>query len=172
MTDEWAGLLHKDEIILWQGAPQIRLRIDWDSPAEMLGSLFFMGFAVFWMMKASESPGPAWMVGLIFFGMGFYNLVLSHFWKAYKRRHTHYTLTDKRAFVATFDWIKGKRLESYPISSSTVLSLHEGKLTTIDFASKTVGSGDSTRETSVGFEDLIDGRDVYALMRNLQEGTE
>lgn len=171
MTDEWSGLLAEGEVILWQGTPQIGLRFEWETPAELLGSLFFMGFALFWMTNAPSLPDPAGMFGLLLLCVGFYNLVPIHFWKAYKRRNTQYTLTNKRAIIGTLDVLRGKRLENYPITESTALSLQEGKLTTIDFATKTVGSGKLTRVISIGFEDLPNGRDVYALMRKVQEGT-
>ncbi len=169
MRDEWTGLLDKDEEVLWQGAPKVRVRIEWDSPMHPFFFLFFTGFSVFWMVMASKGPGPFWMFGLIFFGVGIYNLVLVHFWKANVRRNTHYTLTNKRAFIATKSAWKGKQLQSYPIRSDTTLGLSEGDLTTITFATTTKVVNRQTVQVDVGFEDIEDGRDVYAMIRQIQE---
>ena len=171
MSDEWEGILDADERVIWQGAPVDRLRIGWDKPIEPFFFLFFTGFSIFWMVGASQAGGFFWMFGLLFFGIGIYNLVLIHFWKAYERRNTHYTLTNKRAFIATQGGFKGKRLNSYPISDTTPVSFSDGPLATIHFASRTAYGGRSRSTRTIGFEDITDGRDVYALIRNVQDGT-
>ena len=170
--DPWAGLLDADEKILWQGAPEYRVRIEWDSPLHPFFFLFFTGFSIFWMVMASSAPGPFWMFGLLFFGVGFYNLVLVHFWKAYVRKNTHYTLTNKRAFLAMTLPFKGRSLESYPIRPETPLNLIEGTLSTIHFASKTSNVNNNTTETPIGFEDIANGREVYQKLRQIQQAVQ
>jgi len=170
MSDPWSGLLDEDESILWQGAPEKRLRIEWDSPFAPVFFIFFTGFSVFWMIMASRAPGPFWMFGLIFFAIGIYNLVLVHFWKAFERRNTHYTLTNKRAFIASKGTWKGKTLESFPIASETPIGLVDGALSTITFASKTKMTNRQMTEVKIGFEDIANGREVYKLIRQVQAG--
>lgn len=129
---------------------------------------FFTGFSVFWMLMASQAGGFFWTFGLLFFFVGSYNLVGIHFWKAYLRRHTHYTLTNKRAFIGTS--VFGRRsLESFPISPDTPINLIDGALTTVNFASRTKRSKNGSYEVPVGFEYIENGRKVYALMRESQE---
>ena len=169
MSDGWDGLLDPDERIIWQGAPVVRVRMEWDNPMHPFFFLFFTGFSLFWMFMAAQGGGFFWAFGLLFFAVGIYNLVLIHFWRAYQRRNTHYTLTNKRAFIATQGDFRGKRLESYPLNEDTPVSFVDGALSSIHFATRLVTTNKTPREKPIGFEDLRDGREVYALIRKVQE---
>ncbi|MFT7595906.1 MAG: hypothetical protein ACI8R4_003239, partial [Paracoccaceae bacterium] len=114
VPDGWRGLLAGDEKILWQGRPEPGFRLDLSQPMSLVMGVFFMGFSLFWMKMASQAGGFFWMFGLLFFGTGFFNAIGVHVWKSYRRTKTHYTLTDKHAFIAT-DLFDKKRLKSYPI---------------------------------------------------------
>lgn len=170
MSDPWDGLLDKDEHVVWQGAPNARLKNEWENAFQPFFFTFFTGFSLFWMIMASFAPGPFWMFGLLFFGVGFYQLVLVHFWKAYLRSKTFYTLTNKRAFIATAVPYRKKTLASYPINGNTVFWLEDGPYTTIHFAKESVKHKKSTTERRIGFEELENGREVYALMRKNVQG--
>jgi hypothetical protein len=166
--DPWEGLLDPDEKIVWQGAPAAGVRLEWRSPMEGAMGLFFVGFSTFWMIMASAAPGPFWMFGLLFFGIGLYNLAGVHFWKAYHRRNTFYTLTNKRAFIAS--QTSGKRkLQSYPIGPEAALSIDEGRLSDIWFAEQyTPNSKSGSTTKKIGFERLDNGREVFAKFREVQ----
>lgn len=165
--DAWEGLLDPGEVIIWQGQPAPGIRLEWDSVFHPFFFLFFTGFSVFWMVIASQAPGPFWMFGLLFFGIGSYNLVGVHFWKAMKRRNTFYTLTNKRAFIGTN--FAGKRsLESYPIAAETPLRFEEGNFANIWFGKQTHRTQKGRITTDVGFLRLAEGRDVYAKFRQIQ----
>ncbi len=180
---EWQGILDEDETILWQGRPANRVLVEFNSPMEAFLALFFVGFSLFWMWQAMAAPGPFWMFGLLFLGVGLYNLVGQHFWKAHLRKSTFYTLTDKRAFIAKKTAMGQKSLKSYPIRADTALSIEEQKgLSSIYFATEDVLvsrpshwrvngmplNNTSRSSTDIGFELLEEGRDVFALMRSLQ----
>ncbi|MEM6304622.1 MAG: aspartate carbamoyltransferase catalytic subunit [Pseudomonadota bacterium] len=165
--DPWEGLLDAGEQILWQGQPERGVQLEWRSPFEPLFYLFFTGFSVFWMVMAQMAPGPFWMFGLLFFGIGIYNLAGMHFWTAWRRQGTFYTLTDKRAFIGTD--IGGRRkLESYPILPSTQIWLDEGRYANVWFAEHTKRGRNGTTTTPIGFERLKDGRAVFAKLREIQ----
>lgn len=172
MSDEWAGILDKDEEILWQGSPRARVRLEWDSAMQPFFFLFFTGFSVFWMVMASQAGGVFWMFGLLFFAVGLYNLVGVHFWKAFQRSGEHYTLSTKRAYIGRSIW--GRRsLDSYPIDAGTVIKFEDNSGDgTIFFADETHGTGESRVRTPVGFVQIDDARHVYALFRKAQEGSE
>ncbi|MEM9579849.1 MAG: aspartate carbamoyltransferase catalytic subunit [Pseudomonadota bacterium] len=169
MADGWDGILYEGETILWQGRPAGGFRLAWDNAFTPFFFLFFTGFSVVWMWFASMAGGVFWMFGLLFFGIGFYNLVLIHFWKSYLRRNTHYTLTDQRAFIAR-KTLMGKTLESYPIHARSRLKLEEG-LRTADlyFATEELRGKKSVRVIDVGFEQIEDAREVMRLMRRIQQ---
>jgi ABC-type Na+ efflux pump permease subunit len=52
MTDRWDDYLDPDERLLWTGAPATGLRITPRGIATSLGSLFLLGFALFWTAGA------------------------------------------------------------------------------------------------------------------------
>ena len=167
----WEGILDPGERIVWQGRPDQQFNIAAREIPSAIFALFFAGFAVFWMTKAAESGGPFWMFGLIHFSVG-----LGIFWKSLfgatqRRRKTWYTLTDRRAFIATRSARRGKELKSYPITSDTGLTYLDGPPATIHFARER-RKGDKGRSYSVpiGFERIADGQKVLALLRQAQRG--
>ncbi|MEM6760396.1 MAG: aspartate carbamoyltransferase catalytic subunit, partial [Pseudomonadota bacterium] len=138
MSDPWDKILDKDERIIWQGAPKVRVKMEWNNAFEAPVALFFTGFSIFWMISASRGGGIFWMFGLLFFGVGMYQLVLVHFWKAHQRRNTHYTLTNKRGLIATDSNFNGRVLDSYPLTEASTVTLKDGALVSIYFATKTI----------------------------------
>mmetsp|Transcript_18247 Transcript_18247/g.28790 ORF Transcript_18247/g.28790 Transcript_18247/m.28790 type:complete len:174 (-) Transcript_18247:486-1007(-) len=170
MTNAWTRLVDNDEEIVWRGAPVPRVQVAWDSPLHPFFFLLFTGVSVFWMIMASQAPGFFWMFGLLFFfGVGFHSLALVHFSKAHERRNTSYTLTNKRAFIATKSAWKGKQLHSFAIGPDTPRGLSERAISTITFATPFKVVNRQTVQTPVRFEDIENGRDVYALFRQTQE---
>lgn len=166
--DPWAGLLDKDEEIIWQGQPDSAFKSDLSQPMSLAMGVIFMAFSTFWMIKSSIAPGPFWMFGLIFFGIGFYNAIGVHFWKTYKLNNTHYTLTSKRAFIAVqLPWTR--KLDSYQITDYTPLSYTDvGALGTIAFAEKKLHVINNTLTSKIGFEYIETPRDVWALIKTTQ----
>ncbi|MEL6884507.1 MAG: aspartate carbamoyltransferase catalytic subunit [Pseudomonadota bacterium] len=171
MSAEWEGLLDPNERIIWQGAPTSRLKIEWENAFHPLFFLFFTGFSVFWMVMASLGGGFFWTFGLLFFVVGFYNLVLIHFWKRFMRQNTFYTLTNKRAFIATQLSCGGRMLDSDPLGPDTKISCIEDAQPSIHLASRTSNTTNGTTTIPIGFDDIADGRDVYGLIRHVQDGT-
>jgi len=109
------------------------------------------------------------MFGLLHFSVGFYLLVGIHFWKAHTRRRTHYTLTNKRAFIATNPVFGKRSLNSHLIGSHNEISLHEGETSDVYFAKEVRRMNRSQGvETPFGFEDIHEGRKVFALLREVQ----
>ncbi len=170
ISDEWTGLLDADERIVWQGRPSSRLRWEFRSPFEPFFFVFFTGFSVFWMAMASRAGGFFWTFGLLFFVVGSYFLVGQHFWLAYARRSTFYTLTSKRAFIAS-NVLGRRKMQSYPITQGTVLNYVAGAPGSVLFAREIVRNDDSATTKDIGFEMIHDAREVFALMRKVQERT-
>ncbi len=168
MSNSWDHLLAADEEIIWQGAPKAKVRLEWESPAHPFFYLFFTGFSIFWMSGASQAGGFLWTFGLLFFGVGMFNLVGIHFWKAFLRTREHYTLTNKRAFIASSAF--GKKLESYPITDTTQISLAEaGGTGDVYFAQKEKRGKNGATFVKIGFSQIEDPRKVWALMCGLQQ---
>ncbi|WP_421701695.1 aspartate carbamoyltransferase catalytic subunit [Aliiroseovarius sp.] len=166
----WEGILDEGETVLWQGRPDPRVVFRIEKAFQFIFGLFFAGFALFWMVMASQAGGVFWMFGLIHFSAGIAISFGAIFWDAYRRRHTWYTLTDRRAFIATDMPLRGRKLQSYPIDGATPLEFSPGPLATITFASE-VRRGNKGRRYSVpvGFERIADGDAVYRHLRKIQE---
>ena len=165
----WEGILDKGEKILWQGRPDTAIHIRPANIATMVFGLAFAGFALFWMIMASAAGGAFWMFGLIHFAVGLGLAAGPILWGPFKRGRTWYTLTDRRAFIATDLPLKGKQLKSYPITDDTVLDFQPGSLSSIRFAQETRrGSKGRRYVVPIGFDYIREGDEVYRKMRDIQ----
>lgn len=168
VPDGWEGILDEGEEILWQGRPDAAVVFTVANIGGFFFGLAFAGFALVWMIMASQAGGGFWMFGLIHFFVGLGVAFGAMFWNAWRRRHTWYTLTDRRAFIATDIPFKGRKLNSYPITPDTVISYQAGDLATLHFASEMRQGNKRNYTVPVGFERVTDGDEVYRLMRDIQ----
>lgn len=168
MSDPWAGILDEGERILWQGRPDGGIALRPRNIAMAAFGLFFAGFALFWMIMAAQAGGGFWMFGLIHFTVGAGIVASALFWDAFRRRRSWYTLTDRRAFIATDLPLMGKRLRSWPITADMGLDFVDGPLQTVNFATETRRGKNGPRTRTFGFERIADGREVYRMMRDIQ----
>ena len=165
----WDGILDTDEEILWQGRPDPKFTF---KPAMIFTTLFgmaFAGFALFWMIMASSAGGYFWMFGLIHFAVGVGIIAGSIILPSYKRRRTWYTLTSRRAFIASVMPVFGKRLKSYPITADTQIEFQDNPIPSVMFASETRRGKNSSYTVPIGFELIHDARQVLTLLRSVQK---
>lgn len=170
----WEGILEPGERVLWQGQPVPDL--DWSEVdrRDIIFGLVFAGFAVFWMVVAAASTwgeGAAMVLplfGLFFLAIGLKRAGGSVLLDARRRRGTWYTLTDRRAFVASD--LGGRRtLEAYPIDATTRID-HDPTRGHIWFATDFVKKGRKSRKRRIGFTHLSETRTVHDLMQQVREG--
>lgn len=164
----WEGILDADETILWQGRPHPGFALEARAIPMAIFGLFFAGFALFWMILAAQAGGFIWAFGLIHFAIGAGLAGKALAWPTFLRRRSWYTLSNKRAFIATDLPVQGRRLRSWPIGADTVLTYADGDLASIGFAFEPLRGRRGMRMRAVGFERIAEGRMVYALMRGLQ----
>ena len=164
----WDGILDDGETILWQGRPGARVVWKLSHGFSLLFGLAFAGFALFWMIMASRAGGGFWTFGLIHFFVGLGLAFGPPWWSAWRRRHTWYTLTDRRAFIATDMPMAGRKLKSYPIDRNTALDYAAGDKASIFFAHEYRRTKNGSRRVPIGFERLTDGEAVYRLIRDVQ----
>ncbi|MCK4712180.1 MAG: aspartate carbamoyltransferase catalytic subunit [Marinosulfonomonas sp.] len=165
----WEGILDDDEEVRWQGRPDGAVVWRAAHLATGLFGLVFAGFALFWMIIAAQAGGGMWAFGLIHFSAGISIAIAPPFWNAYKRRNSWYTLTNRRAIIATDMPMVGRKLKSYPITKSTMLELDSGALDSVIFASEYRHRKNGTYEIKIGFERIEDGRKIYGLIRDIQK---
>jgi len=169
VPEGWRGILGDGERILWQGRPDQAFRINIRNVPLALFGAVFAGFALFWMAMAAQAGGAFWMFGLIHFFVGVGMIYSATYWTVLKRRRTWYTLTDRRAFIATDFPFRGKRLDSYSLTPRTRLSLKAGNPGSVVFAREERRGNKGRRYTvDIGFEHIDGAEKVYALMREVQ----
>lgn len=179
VPEGWEGILAPGERILWQGRAEPG--VDWPALIDMRTpfGLFFAGFACFWMWMAASmgAPGPFPLFGLPFLLVGLHLAFGRVFWDALTRRSTHYTLTDRTAFIASAPFGK-RKLERWTLRPGMALVLDDGDPGAVWFDqittpySSNFGPGRSRRyygprSTSrrIGFDRIAGARQVYGLMR-------
>ena len=165
----WEGILDTGEKILWQGRPDGKIVFRPANIATFLFGLVFAGFALFWMIMASAAGGFFWAFGLIHFSVGLGLSFGAIFWGVFVRRYTWYTLTDRRAFIATDMPISRRSLKSYPITDDTVLDFAPGSLASVWFYEKVRRNKNTSTRKKIGFERITDGEEVYRMFRDIQE---
>ncbi|SMY06823.1 hypothetical protein [Flavimaricola marinus] len=181
-TPGWEGILDDDETILWQGQPVGG--IDWSAliDVQTVFGLFFTGFAMFWVSMTADMTqdiGNAPVIfkffplfGLIFVGIGLNMVIGRHFWSAYQRHRTYYTLTNKAAYIAT-QVLGNRKLNRYGFSEMTATTLTDNDPGSVHFAEKQTTytrrrngrTTSGTYRSPVGFERISDARQVYRLLR-------
>lgn len=164
----WENILDDGEEIRWQGRPDTQIVWKVRHIFTFLFGIAFAGFAVFWMLMASAAGGGFWAFGMIHFSVGLGIAFGPPFWNAWRRRHTWYTLSDRRAFIATDTPFVGRRLKSYPITDDTVIGFQPGKAASIHFAKEHRRSKNGSHSVAIGFERIADGDEVYRLIREIQ----
>ena len=115
-SEDWAGILEAGETILWQGRPSTRLILRPVDFAFGAFGLVFAGFALFWMILAAQGGGAMWMFGLLHFSVGVTVMLGGPLSSRFLRQHSFYSLSNRRAFIATDLPFRGRRLDAWPIT--------------------------------------------------------
>lgn len=172
----WDDILDEDEHILWQGQPDPRLRLGLpDSPSMGLFLVFWLGTGIGWLAYAPND----WPFGVILLGVGAAAIGAALIWQPLTWRRTWYSLTNKRAYIATDLPFQGKRLRSFTLDADNHVTLGAGPLYTVSFATSVPPLHQDIRHPRVrlrtplptrrhGFQRLHDGKHVYHLIRDIQ----
>jgi hypothetical protein len=170
VPEGWEGLLDQGETILWQGAPDKGIVFSVPQIPEMLLGLVFAVVP----MGAALDPNTTlfsrlFTVPFMIVGLGI--AMKSNILASLRRRGSHYTLTNRRAIIATRFPFSGRKLASYPISASTLLHLEEaGEFGTILFHRSEWRDAEGDRlSKNIGFERISEPRRVFSLMRQIQQ---
>ncbi|WP_444454163.1 aspartate carbamoyltransferase catalytic subunit [Rhodobacter capsulatus] len=169
VPEGWEGIMVPGERILWRGRPIARVK--WLRVGIMAAfGLAFAGFAVFWMVMAARSGAWFWAFGLIHFSVGLGLAVVSILEERMRLQDTFYTLSDRAAYVASRTLLKGRRLDTYPITAGLELGLRGGdKAGDVVFGTRSSWTISGLRAVEVGFLDITGAPEVFAILRNARE---
>lgn len=105
-----------DEFILWKGKPEKGNLLSKNDVFFIPFSIFWCGFAIFWIIGAASTGTPFfWMFGIPFVFVGLYMVFGRFIHIAYTRNHTYYVITNKkiiRKIGGKIDILDGQNLPS------------------------------------------------------------
>ncbi|HEX2906879.1 MAG TPA: hypothetical protein VHO69_08470 [Phototrophicaceae bacterium] len=175
--------LVQGEDLLWLGQPDASKLFAAYDLFYIPFSLMWGGFALFWNLGvwSSESPFFFRLWGLPFLAVGFYIIIGRFFYKWWRKRHTHYAVTNKRLFILT----TGLRynLQSFSLNDLPELTKSVGRdgFGTITFTKAPGWSFGRRNQMNMsnsgmeffgyalpGFYDIPNANDVYALINDLR----
>ncbi|MGR3322154.1 MAG: aspartate carbamoyltransferase catalytic subunit [Pseudooceanicola sp.] len=167
--DGWEGILDPGERILWQGRPDPAMSIGRGQWGLVAFGLFFSGFAAVWMALASLAGGYFWTFGLLHFTIGLCLVAGAIFGPTWRRRHTWYTLTDRRAFIATDMPLRGRTLKAWEIGAgNTLFRTGQDPLGSVIFAQDFRRTKNGTSRRDIGFERIPDADVVLGMIRQIK----
>ncbi len=128
-STELSAFLNKDERLIWTGRPKSGIIFRKSDIFIIPFSLFWCGFAIFWVIMASATGGAFGLFGIPFVLIGLF-LVFGRFLIDMKqRRNTFYGITENRIIIKS------------GIFSRTINSYNLRTLTNLEFTEKSEGSG-------------------------------
>ena len=166
---DWGDILDQDEVIRWQGRPDPTVAWMWPHYISLALGLAVCVFALLWMLAATQDGGWFWTFGLLFLCIGIGIAFAPPHWRPYIRRKSWYTLTNKRALIATDLPILGRKVKSYPITPQAPLELEPRYKSGVYFATRAQRSRNGPYKIKIGFERIEDADYVLNLMREIQK---
>lgn len=93
--------LRDDEQLLWYGAPDASVWFTAEDVFLIPFSILWCGFAIFWESSVIGGDAPFFfrLWGIPFVALGLYFVAGRFFYKSYRKRHTVYAITTRRAMV-------------------------------------------------------------------------
>lgn len=168
--NSWDGILEEGENIIWQGQPETSVQFR-DLRAPFL--VLFILTAAFLQPVREMLKGQIGLQGYLTFGLifsvvaGILGLWLyTLFWE---RKRVWYTLTDRRAIIASISFFWGRQLNTYWLNPTRYIYLTNFDTPpSVIFEKTTVLKGDSKKEIEIGFKRIKDANKVLAMMKECQ----
>ncbi|MCV6595539.1 MAG: aspartate carbamoyltransferase catalytic subunit, partial [Mangrovicoccus sp.] len=151
----WEGILQPGEKLLWQGQPDRRIAWEEFNLKRAAFGAVIIGFSLFWTAGAMQAAPPGLpglilpLAGLFFLFQGL-RVAGGYLWlDAYRRRHSWYSLSTQRAFIAT-DMLGRRKLRDFPITPETPLSYEQGDPGSIWFSKEYRSTKNGSQKHFVG----------------------
>lgn len=166
----WEGILEPGERILWQGRPDPSFRLEPSHVVVAVAGAGFLCFVLWLFLPAALAGRGAWSLVLLPSVLILGIVAAGPLATMLRRRGTWYTLTDRRAIVATRLPVLGRDLQSYRIRANSPIRWDGGEPGTVWFAERIERTGDESREVPVGFERIAGATEVHALLKRIGRG--
>lgn len=170
----WTGILEDGEAILWQGRTQGHARLSLLSLKGAGAGMLIALFSLAWIGASMTELGLFCLFGLPFLAIGLWPLARPVLLPAISARNSHYTLTNRRAFIATEMPLIGRNLNAWRIAAPTradLIGIDDAGAGSVLFADGHF-SGHSIPGPNgierIGFIDIDDARKVWRLLREIQ----
>lgn len=168
----WEGILAPGERILWQGRPDPTFTLRGHSFALIFVGAFFSAIALLFIGVGIAIGDMVFaLFPTIHLAVGLGLLIGPPVWKTYVRRNSWYTLTDRRAIIATDLWPKGRDMVMHDIGPDSPLRLIERPHPGVHFAIRHIRTKRGTRVVPFGFDHIDDAQKVYDLLQSIKQGT-
>jgi hypothetical protein len=171
VPEGWEGILSPGERILWQGRPEGRFTLRGHSFILIgVGAIFSAVALLFISVGLSLGDLVFTLFPMVHLTVGLGLMVGPPFWRTYVWRNTWYTLTDRRAIIATDIWPKGRDLSLYDVGPDSPLLLVERPWPGVHFAMRHSRGKHGVRVVPFGFERLADAKAVFDMMTTIKQG--
>jgi hypothetical protein len=171
MTDPapgWESILRPEETLIWQGQPDGSFSF---RPQGILMAVFgfaFASIAVIWMQGTMRLGGYFWLLGGFHLAIGLCVGLWGLFGATFLNRHTWYSLTSERVFIATELPFHGRRLREIDLTPSLRIDLIDGPLPEIRFVQEGTVVSPANKAVPDAFLRLADGLRIYGEIRKAQ----
>ncbi|SPH23396.1 hypothetical protein DEA8626_02460 [Defluviimonas aquaemixtae] len=171
----WDADLADGERLLWHGRPNASIRFLPQYWVVSAFGLVFLGVGLFELIRGRALGFDLlsvvhWTLASVFFLGGLYMVAGVYLADAIDRRRTRYALTNRRALIAMTK-LGARSVTSHMITGATDLELRGEAPASVLFADELHEYEDSRERIRIGFDYIADAKQVYELMRKIQNGT-
>ncbi len=169
-----ADLLTPGEVILWQGRPDPWPYVTAAQLATIVQGFIALGLFVYLIGRLHMGIPPLWDVRIIVLVIVFKTVPIEIVVSVLSRRASRYILTTLRAITVTNVGLFGERVRALPILPALPVDFIQGKRLSSLYFTQAKGNFWARLRSSPapGFERISDGAKVFALISQLQKGTQ
>lgn len=162
----WDEFLDDGETVLWQGQPKPVIRMDSNAKIGLaLGSVFVLYYIIGTIVRWPEIPMVQVVINLVMTCVGLWLMYEATLRQIVRRKRTWYTVTNKRAFVATDPVFDERKLAVHPITPQTPLTRKDDGIL---FGKTTLKTWLGQRKVPIGFFCLEDPDLVMSHLKTAQ----
>jgi hypothetical protein len=166
----WEEIFEPDEVLLWQGRPDPAFAWQKRHILPIILGLSVACLGIIWIFFTELGNGYTVIMGIVLLCLSGFLIIAPPVMAQMVRKASWYSLSNKRGFIAMHRPNLGRKLNAYEIDPDYPIKFDGNDLATINFAIAPRVNGNRADLMKVNFDLIEDGRKVYDLMRDIQEG--